>query len=628
MMRNLVGGCLVAAVLTAACVTPSMAADPLEQLRQDTHDNLADRRAALRRLGDPRYFDLHNVVVQSNDILAATHLQGCGPAAWRELMVSVPKLNLDQGHSELFALPALVRYLYQFGSCLEPAQKKQVLANLSIPQALIGHGTTNQAIVQASSWYLLAQYFPDHQWRDIYNQRSYSSAQLMAILKAQMLQRTRGIFHFGHDEWLSPNYALLDVYPLLNLIDFAADADLAANAGDEATLEVAMLRANSFHGELVPPLTRKTVDQRNAEDAPRSYAPSVTQQMVWYYFGEPSGLGLYDFRSGLGAFFVSMLGISEWLPPDPVLGLDASAQVSEVKTVTPQFTYWGAHDQPWIYGDSVIGPDFSIGTGNQIIDPQGIGDHTQTFSILLRSDKPHNEIECYQPYWRSARGEDAWSDDRSSPFQQMYRYDTSSVVMLFDIPAQDPWKSDSANRIWKERAEHAGALLQLVTCRFARDFDETVEEPDWIFVREGHTFVAMATLHGKNDYDQSSPTLLRHYRVIKIRQARTALFFRVERERADMNFAQFRQTVRRAVPQYDPDQSMASLTEAGGVHTLVHFALSQMAGTTQWRSLPKVQRDGVETRYDTDCPVRSPALTLCAGTLSVQSPLGVLTLVH
>jgi hypothetical protein len=585
---------------------------------------LADRRASLRRMGDASNFGFYNNYVRSHDILAATALQGCGKEEWRDFMVELPVMGTGHDPTEMFSLVPLVRYLYQFGQCLTGEQKLKLLAKLNKPQFLFGHGTLNQAIVQSSSWYLLAQFFPGAKWTDVQSHQVYTSTQLMAGLKPLLEARTHRIFQSGHYEWLSPNYALLNIYPLLNLIDFAEDNTIKSNAGDEVTLEIAVLKVDSFHGVIVPPLTRKNVDQRNATDTPKDYQPAISQLALWYYFGEPSALTMYDFRVG-GAFFTSMLGMSDWLPPAAVLGMQTSANPKDmhtVKVVTPRFTIWGNPAVPEIYGDSLITDDFSIGTGNLMFDPYDYSGHIQTFSILLKSDKPHNEIECYQPYWHSSAGEDAWGTDRSSPFQQMMRYDDSSVVMLFDIPKTDPWKAEPGNRFWPDRSNHQDALLQLVTCRFARDFDEIVEEPNWVFVRQGNVFVAMETLKGKNEYDDASPQLERHFKVVKVRESKTALFFRVDNQRPDFSFAQFRLTVRNNLPVYDPATSSITVVEKNGTKTQLFFELTKPAKGNFWGALPRVIKDGKPLSYDASYALRAPNLTLRNGTLHIGTTSG------
>ncbi len=391
-------------------------------------------------------------------------------------------------------------------------------------------------------------------------------------------------------------------------------------AEDEATLEIAVLRAHSVHRVIVPPLTRKTVEQLNATDSPQNYVPSITQHVLWYYYGEPSGLGAYDFQRDAVPLSVAMLGLSGWVPPKSVLALNQLQNGAySIKLVTPEFSNWGDAAAPEIYGDSYISDDFAIGTGNLLFQPEGYSGHIQTFAILLKSAQPQNQIECYHPYWNSSQGEDAWGADRSSPFQQMYRYDDSSVVMLFDIPKTDPWVLPEQNRFWASRSRHKDALIRTVTCRIPRNLDEIITEPNWIFARHGEVFVAMATMKGTNTYDDTTTTLAQKYRIIKVREAKTALFFRVERERSDLNFAQFREDVRTQLPEYDGASSSVLVTERSGAKTQVKFNLRQEPGSKRWTAIPTVTRNGKALPINETAVVESPVLMLKSGTLEVNA---------
>ena len=590
-------------------------------LSTDPVAEFTNRRASLKRMGSPKYIDNTYQKFKSYDVLAATALNGCGSAEWPAYMASLSTLPVGypaDGPVEMFSLPPLVRYLYQFGDCMTIAQKQKLLAGfVSQKQYLTGHGTINHAIMRAASWYLLAQYFPNAKWTH-WDGKVYTSPQLMTELKRLMDGRKSRFYKSGHAEWLSPTYAMVNVFPLLNLIDYAVDPAVKKTAEAEAALEVAVLKAHSFHGVIVPPLTRKNFDQHNGLDSPQDYVPAITQHLLWYYFGEPSGLGLYDFQGRNEPFYATMFGLSNWQPSVDVLAMSA-AKLGDynIKLNTPSFGIWDAQTTPEIYGDSYIADDFAVGTGNQLFEPGGYSGHIQTFSILLKSNKPQNQIECYQPYWKSNAGEDAWGTDRSSPFQQMYRYDKSSVVMLFDIPKKDPWVVGADSRSLPDRNLHKDALLQLAECRIPKDFDEIIKENNWVFVRQGSVFVAMATMLGNNEYDQASIKLTSKYLVVKVREAKTALFFRVEHETADMNFTQFREQVPQQLPLYDASTSSVVLTDQTGVRTQVSFNLHLHSDGKRWSAIPEVLQNGKLLLPDDSYVVDSPVLKLKNGVLTV-----------
>jgi len=586
----------------------------------DSDIQFQNRKAALKRMAAPAQLPDGTPKSRSYDLLAQTAQAGCGPIAWSEYMSKLATLPVStpaDGPVEMFALPPLVRYIYQFGHCMSEGQKSLLLDSLtSKKQWLLGHGTINHAIMRASSWYLLAQYFPDAKWTH-WDGKVYTSKQLMAELKGLMASRTAKFFQSGHLELLSPTYSMVNIFPLLNLIDFATDPAVKALADKEATLEVAALKASSFHGVIVPPLTRKNYDQRNAQESPLDYASSVAQHVLWYYFGEPVGLGLYDFQNRKEPYYFAMLALSNWRPPKAVEDLQLGSKLPYALQVkTPEFGVWDAPTSTEIYGDSYITDDFAIGTGNLLFDPFGYSGHIQLFSVLLKSNKSLNQIECTHPYWNSNDGEDAWGTDRSSPFQQMYRYDNSSVAMIFDIPKIDPWQQPG-NSTFIKRDKQKDSLFQLAQCRIPKDLDEVLMEPNWLFIREGNTFAAIGTLKGANTYGSTNYKLGQKYILLKVREPKTAFFIRVDVSRPDFDFAQFRSGVKKNAPMFDSEKSKLTIKEADGAITTMEFKLAQ-AGK-RWAALPILKRNGQAINWDTPGVITSKVIQLKDGSLSLNS---------
>lgn len=593
----------------------------------DSETLFQNRKAALKRMAAPVQLPDGSSKARGYDLLAQTAQIGCGPAAWPEYMsklASLPVSTPADGPVEMFAMPPLVRYLYQFGHCLSDGQKSFLLESLtSKRQWLLGHGTVNHAIMKASSWYLLAQYFPDAKWTH-WDGKVYTSPQLMAELKRLMALRTAQFFKSGHLELISPTYSMVNIFPLLNLVDFASDPAVKALADKEATLEVAALKASSFHGVIVPPLTRKNYEQRNALESPQDYAPSIAQHVLWYYFGEPVGLGLYDFQNRKEPYYFAMLALSNWRPPATVSEMQLSARLPYALQVkTPEFGVWDAPTSTEIYGDSYIADDFAIGTGNLLFDPFGYSGHIQLFSVLLKSTKALNQIECTHPYWNSNDGEDAWGTDRSSPFQQMYRYDNSSVVMVFDIPQADPWQQPG-NNYFVKRDRQKDNLYQVAQCRIPKNLDEVLTEPNWVFVREGNSFAAIGTLKGTNSYGTNNYRLGQKYTVMKVREAKTALFVRVDSARADLDFAQFQAAVKKDLPVYDATRSRLTVKETSGAVTTMEFKLTQTA--KRWAALPTLTRNGKLLAWDTPGVITSTGIQLKDGVLTMSGVNRAVTL--
>jgi hypothetical protein len=62
----------------------------------------------------------------------------------------------------------------------------------------------------------------------------------MAALKPLLFARKSRFYKSAQYEWLSPTYAKVNVFPLLNLIDFATNPPVKKTAEEEAILEIAV----------------------------------------------------------------------------------------------------------------------------------------------------------------------------------------------------------------------------------------------------------------------------------------------------------------------------------------------------------------------------------------------------
>jgi len=569
---------------------------------------------------DPKY--------RPYDILAATARDGCGGPERAGYMADLGKMGLTDTTKpfrfEMFALPPLVRYLYMYGQCMSDAQKEALLRGLSTTRRrLSAHGTLNHMMMQDSSWYLLAQYFPDARWTD-WDGKQYSSAEVMALEKRLLLKRDWRFFQTGSQEMLSPTYSLTNLFPLPNLIDFAKDPEVAERARNEASLEVLLLKAHSFHGEIMPPYIRRNVDQTNAPlpDGWQTF-PSIGQHTLWYYFGEPAS-GSYDFfQHTREPNFAIMLALSSWRPPLAAWTMPDGGYT--VRYVTPDFSHFDDPAKPVAYGDTYIGHDYALATGNMIFDPKHYNDHNQTFAVAWKSDARRNLLECQQPYWRSNEGEDAWTTDFWSPFVQTVRIDNQRAVLLASIPERDPWTVDVEGRFWTERDRHKDALIQMVQCRIPRAVDQTVVEKQWTFFRSGKVYVALGSLKGDFETSKSglSKQLASNFHVVKLRAARTALFVMVDDSGG--SFKAFQRCAKSAAPSYDDTAPAVSTRDAAGRQMRIRFVPpapdAERAG--YWRSLPEVTVNGVVQTYR-DAPVfETPFLKLEDGELHVNGPDGL-----
>jgi hypothetical protein len=578
------------------------------------------RKQWLLSIMKPEFFNIKNPKFLTYDILGITALQGCGPKEYSEYMVKVfesAKFENSIYQINMFALPPLVRYLYQFGECLTAEQKTRIKVALSVKQGLLDHGTINHAMLRASSMYLLAQYFPDVKW---YNRddRFFSSTELMSALKELLLRRSNRFMRNGQYELLSPTYAMVNFTPLLNLIDFANDSEVKKLAELQAILQLSVLKVHSFDGVIVPPLARGLVPQKNSATLAKHQYVSVSQQILWYYYGIPN-MGFNDLEGRKEPVYTVMLALSKWRPPESVLKLlENNATPYTIKIITPTFGIWDADTSPEIYGKAYITKNFAIGAGSTIFNPSNYNEATQLFSILYHSNAQNNQIECYQPYWKSNLGEDAWSTDHSSPFMQIYLGRTEGV-MLFNIPVKDPWVFDVNNRFFKLRNEHQNSLYQLAQCRIPNSVDELVQEPNWVFARAGNTFIAMGTLFGENEYqDTTNKPNIADYKVFKIRQPKTAIYFKVAEKSPTLNFDRFIKMNKNKTLFFSPGQMKVTYRDEDHKIVEAQFQLDITTKSERVSGLPNIKINDVIQIPKSSPIIDSPFLILNNGKLTIK----------
>ena len=392
----------------------------------------------------------------------------------------------------------------------------------------------------------------------------------MARLKDLLARRSWRFFETGQYELISPTYACNDFYPLLNLVEFAKDCEVARNADAEATLNLLLLKAHSYHGVIIPPLTRHNVDQTNAP-VPEDWPPvaAVAQHILWYYCGEPR-LDRFDFvKKSREPYYVIMPALSSWRPPAAAYAMPTEGYA--VRYATPEASHWDDPTFPTIYGDTYIGRGYALATGNMVFAPCHYCNHNQTFAVAWQSDARRNLLEIQHPYWSSDFGEDAWRSDFWSPFVQGYRIDNQRAVLLAAIPAADPWTEGVENRFWIERVKHKDALIRMVQCRIPRAVDELLFDGAWVFFRKGPTHVALAALKGAMEVpDKGLPAALAaDFTVIKVREAKTAFFVMVDDGGGP--FKDFQNRAKAAVPVYDNHDPSITTKDALGRPVIVRF---------------------------------------------------------
>jgi len=497
----------------------------------------------------------------------------------------------------------------RYAGCRSAEQASLVERYAFFTGDVFAHGTYNHAALSVTSHYLLAQEYPQYSWR----WGALSSSELRSHVKELWRRRVQGLYAQGYYEQSSPVYVPASLIGALNLFDFASDPELRSLADKEAIALLALSRATTFNGAMVPPLMRAHQAQRTG-GAPYRYTtePSQTQLASWLYFGVPDASAV-DLERTDQPLFVTHLALSSWRPPSALAEmLNDVSRPYEVKVQIPRFSFWGARTKPEIIGGAYVDQDFAIGGGNQYIDTAGYNEANQLFGIMYRTDDKSGLVDCYHPYWLSNKGKYAWSYDRSSPFQQYHRSGNRGVL-VFDIPERDPFQHGLGNRFFATRSKHANSLFQSVLCRFPASVDEVVQTPSAIFLREGRVFVALRALSGRFEDVALDPTKASDFRSVEIKLGKTAVYFKVEAGEPDA-FSEF---IARA--QADHATFDAGAAEYEVERALIRVRFAHKVESDGWlASFPEVTKNGnVEVAAQSALVVDSPFLKFGDDVLSI-----------
>lgn len=468
--------------------------------------------------------DFSSRKIATYQILVRSAALGCPRDNETEYMITLLKNGLADDGGDVFVLPPLVRFINQFRHCISDRQLNELKLSLLNSMPLFEHGTLNHAVMFASSWYLLSQYFPEIVWKDKYN-RYFSAENLQKQISVNYKSRVRGIYQSGYQEQFSPTYAMVNLMAVLNIVDFSTDTSMRAAAESEAIFIVSALRAIEFNGILVPPLNRAHLPQCAVEGGKTGNPPAVSQQIIWLYFGGNNCI-LDNIKDRREPFFVTILALSSWMPPRNLF--DVNSRVGEIRSIIPGFSKWGGSVHGEVFGQSTISSEFAIGVGNLNFQAAGYHEAVNSFAIYLKNKDEFRLFDCYHPFWLSDIGESKWLGDRSSPFVQTVLFGNSGVL-LFDIPKVDPYFNDSPPSVFqRKRKDHKTKLIQHVSCRFpVSGIDELIMREDSFFVRFGSVSLVVIS-NGTNIAYRNLGFSDGMYKEFFTQNSHGALFFKVD----------------------------------------------------------------------------------------------------
>jgi len=449
-------------------------------------------------------------------------------------------------YGEIFTYPCLARFLYMYGDRLTPEQREHLKSQLlTRAQDFLSHGTENHAIMRIASGYLICQYFPGETWTDDTGKKR-KSEEMMAEQKKLLLQRGKGFFRNSNQEVLSSTYIVPNIYPLLNLYDFANDSEVKTAAEALTLYHLSELALNDFDGFIIPPFQRENAQQEKwgPPSGTKRYAP-IAPYLLWLYWGQNRPMA-EDLSESTEPAYNVFFALSKWTPP-AVIGRIAMGEgvPYAIRSSIPGFGHWGSGTPKETLRSVWRERDYAIGTTPlQRFNPDGFFLDYDLFGIAWSSKHRFNYIDCFQPYWRSNLGENFWNHGSTSPFEQAVHHKNTAIV-LFDIPRTDPWAKRGRADWYSQRDKHYDQLFQLAQCRFPKTVDQLVTDGDWYFLREGNVYVGIRALRPgsilKTDINDNG---LEDFNVIKSYASKTGFLFEVGTTAKRGSFDNFRRSLK------------------------------------------------------------------------------------
>jgi hypothetical protein len=394
----------------------------------------------------------------------------------------------EGSNAEQFTYAGVAWVLGKYWDKFTPAQRDHLKAKLKGFDDLLKGGTENHAIMKGAGAYLFAQYWPNETgWL----RGKITSAELGETARAQMLATMRSLYDKAYTENLSHNYLPVHLYPYYTLYDCATDPEMKAAADAALHFHVANMAANHFEGVTIPPTQR---DYPETTWNTYTYEPGSRHAghlIHWFYWADAQNWTPAGIDGGDGNFVV-YAALSSWRPPAAIGSLARGQTVPyELTASASGFGYWGtgkpADILRYVYRDKL----YAMGSGHVFrYNPGGFYDTYTAFRLIYKSPDRFNFIECYHPYWRS--NDRTWRGI-SSPFEQWAQHKGSAIV-LFNIPAADPWVGHGRASWQALRDRHSDNLTKEALIRYPKSIDQKAKANGWIFLREGDVYIAIRPL--------------------------------------------------------------------------------------------------------------------------------------
>ena len=540
---------------------------------------------------------------------------------------------------------ALCRYWDSFSQeqrqSLQTALERLAKSDKTDGEGFLGHGTENHALISWAPAILFCELFPDAKWANGMN-----SDELHAHLKEWIRNTFKNYYARSYTEYLSTTYESVLVIPIEILYQYTKDPEVRDMAEAFLLYHWSLLALNTFDGEVIAPFGRMNTQQDHLH-APKSHSwneLAAFSYYTWVLFGwgqATNNIRLSDYLDFNESSFGIYAAMSETIPNDIFFELAASRQPVTVRTSASTFGPFGRGVPNMMLRKIYRTGQYAIGTGNFRWVPGGdYADHdTCGFCITWNSAKQFNYLNCSHPYWYSngddiSRTAEAWDHGSVSPFMQAAQHENTAIV-LFDIPDKDPWPGKPSEQKWAWRNHHADDLLKRGMIRFPKRVDQWFEENDWIFIRDGKTYIAIKPLKSFYIERDSRDVSLIGFSVIKSDHAKTGFIFEVGTEEEFRDFGAFRRKIPTNTIDVDWDTMTATYTNSRDDTIRIQFVpglpvvpVADMPD--HWRnslkvdgiaeSIPKVSINGVPEMSAGDWPlIGSPTINMKDSVLNIDN---------
>jgi uncharacterized repeat protein (TIGR02543 family) len=527
-----------------------------------------------------------------------------------------------------------------------PAQLENLKNRVKGLSNLASSGTENHTLNYQVAGYLFAQHWPNESgWFG-----GRTSAQLMSTTRGNLMNIMNSLYSKGYNEDLSTTYVATHLSPYYILYDCATDPQVKNAASAAITFHVSHIASTHFEGVVVPPFNRQNAPQFNQHNG-GGWNP-VLQWIYWLYWGEVQNRvpTTSHFRTNHENRWFIHAALSDWRPPAAVNSLAFGRTVPyELASTKPNFQHFGAGGAGeylrYVYRDSL----YAMGSGSMRFRPNGYHLDYSMFGLIYKSGDTFNYIDVHHDYWRSNNR--IWTG--ASPFIQMAQHKSTSIV-LFNIPATDPWSDRGPEEYRSLRSNHFNNLIREGLARYPKSIDEKVEANGWIFLREGDVYIAIRPLNSytidpnystnmtkPGDHLDNIVNAVAQYNVVRSPHAKTGFVFDVGTKGQFASFQAFQTAVRQNPITVDLNALSVTYRNVEG-NTLrstwrapvpdykdVPVSYNQNVGAQVWIR-PDFTVNGTNVPIDSDftgarAVIKSPSIQLVNRVLRLTTPDGNLT---